>query len=211
MKDKIIKNLKIYKHVTKLATPYIIITTLVVSTAKLCGFGFPFIKDEIEKQKVTKRINDTNNRIVIEETYEQSSILKKRNVDTLYIEGKWKKTSEGTYEREKKTYKLKNLDAKQKEAIFNNTIDKYELLELLNLPTKTEVEKRDKINSNIIQNNKVYQRVTLYEIKDSDIIKEKETSKENAASTFIQSAFLIVLNYYQYLLKKDDDKKQKKR
>jgi len=211
MKEKRIKNMKVYKHSITKITPYVIITTLVITTAKLSGLGFPFIKDSIEKQKVTKRINDSNNKIRIEETYVEINPLKKQNTDILYIEGKWKKTEDGTYEREKKTYKLNNLDKVQKEAIFNNTIDKYELLEILNFPTKTEVEKRAKINSNILQNNKVYQKVTLHEINKSDTIKVEETNKANASSTFLQSAFLIALNYYQYLLQTEETHKKRRK
>jgi len=211
MKEKRIKNMKVYKHSITKITPYVIITTLVITTAKLSGLGFPFIKDSIEKQKVTKRINDSNNKIRIEETYVEINPLKKQNTDILYIEGKWKKTEDGTYEREKKTYKLNNLDKVQKEAIFNNTIDKYELLEILNFPTKTEVEKRAKINGNILQNNKVYQKVTLHEINKSDTIKVEETNKANASSTFLQSAFLIALNYYQYLLQTEEIHKKRRK
>jgi len=211
MKEKRIKNMKVYKHSITKITPYVIITTLVITTAKLSGLGFPFIKDSIEKQKVTKRINDSNNKIRIEETYVEINPLKKQNTDILYIEGKWKKTEDGTYEREKKTYKLNNLDKVQKEAIFNNTIDKYELLEILNFPTKTEVEKRAKINGNILQNNKVYQKVTLHEINKSDTIKVEETNKANASSTFLQSAFLIALNYYQYLLQTEETHKKRRK
>ena len=174
------KNLKIFGSVCNFMMPFVIISGITVSGLNYLGFGLPFIKDDIRKEKRYTLDYETNGNIESEEHYIFDSPVLSDNELTIY--SPWTLTEDNLYERT-----IKNFDVDYDtssvslyNAILNEDIERIEEI----YPNYTlETETTNQISS---INDDYIIDAHLDFLDSKDILTYKENSSTNIFVTFLE-------------------------
>lgn len=180
IKNACLKNLKIFGSVCNFMMPFVIISGITVSGVNYLGFGLPFIKDDIRKEKRYTLDYETNGNIESEEHYIFDSPVLSDNELTIY--SPWTLTEDNLYERT-----IKNFDVDYDtssvslyNAILNEDIERIEEI----YPNYTlETETTNQISS---INDDYIIDAHLDFLDSKDILTYKENSSTNIFVTFLE-------------------------
>ena len=180
IKNSCLKNLKIFGSVCNFMMPFVIISGITVSGVNYLGFGLPFIKDDIRKEKRYTLDYETNGNIESEEHYIFDSPVLSDNELTIY--SPWTLTEDNLYERT-----IKNFDVDYDtssvslyNAILNEDIERIEEI----YPNYTlETETTNQISS---INDDYIIDAHLDFLDSKDILTYKENSSTNIFVTFLE-------------------------
>lgn len=181
------RNIKILGTICNYSIPYVVSATIAISV--LCFFeqGFPFIKDNVTKEKKYILDYQDKNNIYCEEFYQDSSSDFELQENKLIYYSSWNLVKEGVYQRQKITYKISEecnrdlLDAILNEDIYYifNNIDDYTL--------ETEV-------STIVPiNNEAQVQAFLNFYDKNDYIEVAESNLRNTIVTLSELIFTIAV------------------
>ena len=164
--------------------PFVIISGITVSGVNYCGFGFPFIKDDIKKLKKYTLDYETNGNIESEERYLMNNIFDSPAIsyNELTIYSPWTLTEDNLYERT-----IKNFDVDYDtssvslyNAILNKDVERIEEI----FPNYTlETETTNQISS---INDDYIIDAHLDFLDSKDILTYKENSSTNIFVTFLE-------------------------
>lgn len=180
IKNACLKNLKIFGSVCNFMMPFVIISGITVSGVNYLGFGLPFIKDDIRKEKRYTLDYETNGNIESEEHYIFDSPVLSDNELTIY--SPWTLTEDNLYERT-----IKNFDVDYDtssvslyNAILNKDVERIEEI----FPNYTlETETTNQISS---INDDYIIDAHLDFLDSKDILTYKENSSTNNHVTFLE-------------------------
>ena len=180
IKNACLKNLKIFGSVCNFMMPFVIISGITVSGVNYLGFGLPFIKDDIRKEKRYTLDYETNGNIESEEHYIFDSPVLSDNELTIY--SPWTLTEDNLYERT-----IKNFDVDYDtssvslyNAILNKDVERIEEI----FPNYTlETETTNQISS---INDDYIIDAHLDFLDSKDILTYKENSSTNIFVTFLE-------------------------
>ena len=180
IKNACLKNLKIFGSVCNFMMPFVIISGITVSGVNYLGFGLPFIKDDIRKEKRYTLDYETNGNIESEEHYIFDSPVLSDNELTIY--SPWTLTEDNLYERT-----IKNFDVDYDtssvslyNAILNEDIERIEEI----YPNYTlETETTNQISS--INDDYIIDAYLDF-LDSNDILTYKENSSANNFVTFFE-------------------------
>ena len=180
IKNACLKNLKIFGSVCNFMMPFVIISGITVSGVNYLGFGLPFIKDDIRKEKRYTLDYETNGNIESEEHYIFDSPVLSDNELTIY--SPWTLTEDNLYERT-----IKNFDVDYDtssvslyNAILNEDTERIEEI----YPNYTlETETTNQISS---INDDYIIDAHLDFLDSKDILTYKENSSTNIFVTFLE-------------------------
>ena len=180
IKNACLKNLKIFGSVCNFMMPFVITSGITVSGVNYLGFGLPFIKDDIRKEKRYTLDYETNGNIESEEHYIFDSPVLSDNELTIY--SPWTLTEDNLYERT-----IKNFDVDYDtssvslyNAILNEDIERIEEI----YPNYTlETETTNQISS---INDDYIIDAHLDFLDSKDILTYKENSSTNIFVTFLE-------------------------
>ena len=180
IKNACLKNLKIFGSVCNFIMPFVITSGITVSGLNFLGFGLPFIKDDIRKEKRYTLDYETNGNIESEEHYIFDSPVLSDNELTIY--SPWTLTEDNLYERT-----IKNFDVDYDtssvslyNAILNEDIERIEEI----YPNYTlETETTNQISS---INDDYIIDAHLDFLDSKDILTYKENSSTNIFVTFLE-------------------------
>ena len=184
IKNACLKNLKIFGSVCNFMMPFVIISGITVSGVNYCGFGFPFIKDDIKKLKKYTLDYETNGNIESEERYLMNNIFDSPAIsyNELTIYSPWTLTEDNLYERTIKSFDVDydTSSVSLYNAILNEDIERIEKI----FPNYTlETETTNQISS---INDDYIIDAHLDFLDSKDILTYKENSSTNIFVTFLE-------------------------
>ena len=184
IKNACLKNLKIFGSVCNFMMPFVIISGITVSGVNYCGFGFPFIKDDIKKLKKYTLDYETNGNIESEERYLMNNIFDSPAIsyNELTIYSPWTLTEDNLYERTIKTFDINSNTSSVSlyNAILNKDVERIEEI----FPNYTlETETTNQISS---INDDYIIDAHLDFLDSKDILTYKENSSTNNHVTFLE-------------------------
>ena len=184
IKNACLKNLKIFGSVCNFMMPFVIISGITVSGVNYCGFGFPFIKDDIKKLKKYTLDYETNGNIESEERYLMNNIFDSPAIsyNELTIYSPWTLTEDNLYERTIKTFDINSNTSSVSlyNAILNKDVERIEEI----FPNYTlETETTNQISS---INDDYIIDAHLDFLDSKDILTYKENSSTNIFVTFLE-------------------------
>lgn len=184
IKNACLKNLKIFGSVCNFMMPFVIISGITVSGVNYCGFGFPFIKDDIKKLKKYTLDYETNGNIESEERYLMNNIFDSPAIsyNELTIYSPWTLTEDNLYERTIKSFDVDydTSSVSLYNAILNEDIERIEKI----FPNYTlETETTNQISS---INDDYIIDAHLDFLDSKDILTYKENSSTNNHVTFLE-------------------------
>ncbi len=183
IKNACLKNLKIFGSVCNFIMPFVITSGITVSGLNFLGFGLPFIKDNIRKEKRYTLDYETNGNIESEEHYSMNNIFGPTLSDNeLTIYSPWTLTEDNLYERTIKTFDINynTSSVSLYNAILNKDIERIEEI----YPNYTlETETTNQISS--INDDYIIDAYLDF-LDSNDILTYKENSSANNFVTFFE-------------------------
>ena len=184
IKNACLKNLKIFGSVCNFMMPFVIISGITVSGVNYCGFGFPFIKDDIKKLKKYTLDYETNGNIESEERYLMNNIFDSPAIsyNELTIYSPWTLTEDNLYERTIKNFDINSNTSSVSlyNAILNEDVERIEEI----FPNYTlETETTNQISS---INDDYIIDAHLDFLDSKDILTYTENSSTNNHVTFLE-------------------------
>ena len=184
IKNACLKNLKIFGSVCNFIMPFVITSGITVSGLNFFGFGLPFIKDDIRKEKRYTLDYETNGNIESEEHYSMNNIFDSPVLsdNELTIYSPWTLTEDNLYERTIKTFDINSNTSSVSlyNAILNKDVERIEEI----FPNYTlETETTNQISS---INDDYIIDAHLDFLDSKDILTYKENSSTNNHVTFLE-------------------------
>lgn len=184
IKNACLKNLKIFGSICNFIMPFVITSGITVSGLNFFGFGLPFIKDDIRKEKRYTLNYETNGNIESEEHYSMNNIFDSPVLsdNELTIYSPWTLTEDNLYERTIKTFDINSNTSSVSlyNAILNKDVERIEEI----FPNYTlETETTNQISS---INDDYIIDAHLDFLDSKDILTYKENSSTNNHVTFLE-------------------------
>lgn len=176
-----VKKLKIFKGITKIATPYILTAGIVFGVFSLFDSGY--IKQK--KNLNIKTIRDSNGNVRTEEKYADFD----KNDNILIYYTKWQKDNDSYYRRVD-TYVLGDIKEESIEKMLDGNITN--INEVLGNPFNSVIERQNKDDIDI--NEKNYIEIISYDKDENNFIYVKEDAEDNFFKTFYFCFITLIIS-----------------
>lgn len=184
-KIKHTKNLKIFKSTCNLISPFIIISGLTIGIVKVCGGGYPFKKDQMNRYKRYNLSYETNGIKQLEEEYQNYNFFYQEPQNTLSVSTPWEENQ--NYTRIKREYDVDTVNVLELwDALMNENI-KY--IDRNFTKYKEEIQN----TNNLLEKNHLDIKANIQVWDKQDILKYDESNLQNIIVTLSELFTTILL------------------